>query len=842
MILDAIAALLVFALGRRLFSAAVGVVAAMLFWIWPEAVLWQSTIEYGFRFATLDCGLGASVIALRVAAGGEISSASTTPRPALRRRRRIDLAALGLLLGLGFWCSPEIAYFAIPIAFVLGFRLIRRRLRLGFGGLVLVAAAMVVGGLPWIWANLWSNFSSFHPATQPHPQFSEHFQVFQRHALPIALGLQLHGDGAWIGGATFGRIMEVIAVVGAVLFLAWCLFEQKGRLSSSSFASPFRCCTLSLALFTWYLVRHGRYVLYTATDAGDLVGRRRGRGSSGTFRCLPARGSEREFLAFPVVVVLALALTLLGAYRLGPFRPDHVAGTPAATWTSVQSNPNDFEVTLADDLKRVGATQVFAGYWLAYPLTFVSGGSVTATDLLFARNPAYLREVSRARPSGLGGRGSQGVRVLPARQHRRLDASRSGLRVAGHSLFDGARIRGPASPGGDPLSGGRDQCVRGRCRLAEPEDRSQKRVIKYVDGGPISTMSWSMVLLERSLVVTGQVLKHRQTPHQYDLGGRRQMAFELDQVLAANRGENFSLYSRNINPQLVRVLRSIGFDRFYERGEGAYLYDDEGRRYLDFLAGFGVFALGRAHPVVKRALHDAIDRDLPNLVQMDAALLPGVLAKELLYRCHGGMGRVVFTNSGAEAVEAAIKFARYSTKRERIVHADHAFHGLTLGALSANGGTDFQKGFGPLLPGFSKVPFGDIDLLEAELRRRDVAACLVEPIQGKGVHVATQEYWSAVPQALCKTYGTLLICDEVQTGLGRTGKMWAYEHYGLEPDIITISKALSGGFVPVGAMISSTGDLRLGLLLDGTRRGALLDIQEQPAGDGRRSGDLGGAR
>ena len=251
------------------------------------------------------------------------------------------------------------------------------------------------------------------------------------------------------------------------------------------------------------------------------------------------------------------------------------------------------------------------------------------------------------------------------------------------------------------------------------------------------------------------------------------------------------------------LLRSIGFDRFYERGEGAYLFDDEGRRYLDFLAGFGVFGIGRSHPVVKQALHDAIDRDLPNLVQMDAALLPGVLAKELLRRCHPGMGRVVFTNSGAEAVEAAIKFARYSTKRERVVHADHSFHGLTLGALSANGGSDFQRGFGPLLPGFSKVPFGDIDQLEAELRHRDVACYLVEPIQGKGVNTATPEYWRAV-EALCHQYGTLLICDEVQTGLGRTGKMWAHEHYAIAPDIITVSKALSGGYIPVGAMISST--------------------------------------
>ena len=161
------------------------------------------------------------------------------------------------------------------------------------------------------------------------------------------------------------------------------------------------------------------------------------------------------------------------------------------------------------------------------------------------------------------------------------------------------------------------------------------------------------------------------------------MGFDLNEVLAGHKGENFQLYSRYINPQLVRVLRSIGFDRFYARGEGAYLYDDEGRRYLDFLAGFGVFALGRGHPALKKALHEAIDADLPNLVQMDVALLPGVLASHVLKRCHPGMGRVFFTNSGAEAIEAALKFSRYATGRSRVLHCDHAFHGLTLGAAVA---------------------------------------------------------------------------------------------------------------------------------------------------------------
>ncbi len=281
------------------------------------------------------------------------------------------------------------------------------------------------------------------------------------------------------------------------------------------------------------------------------------------------------------------------------------------------------------------------------------------------------------------------------------------------------------------------------------------------------------------------------------------MGFDLQGVLDAHKGENFDRYRRFVNPQLVRVLSSIGFDRYYTKAEGAYLFDADGNRYLDFLAGFGVFGLGRGHPVIKKALHEAIDADLPNLVQMDAPLLAGVLAEELLNRLPKKMGRVFFTNSGAEAVEAALKFARCATGRDRVLHADHSFHGLTYGALSLNGGREFRNGFGSLLPGNGEVRFGDADSLEEALRRRDVAAFVIEVIQGKGVNVASQEYWDAVGE-LCERYGTLLVVDEIQTGLGRTGSLWAYEHYGLAPDIVTLSKALSGGFVPVGAMVCST--------------------------------------
>ncbi|HEY5272979.1 MAG TPA: hypothetical protein VIJ34_07065 [Acidimicrobiales bacterium] len=398
-LLDAIATSLVFALGRRLSSPTVGIGAALLFWIWPESMLWQSTIEYGFRFATLDCGLGLAVIGLRIAANGDrhpTGAGGTSGRD--QRRRRVDLVAMGLLFGVGFWCSPEVAYFAIPIAAVLGFRLLRGRLRLGLVDVVAGLAAVIAGALPWLWSNLRSNFASFHPATQPYPKLSEHYSMFTMHALPIALGLQLHGDGAWIGGERLGHAVELGSVVAVVIFLAWCLVERRaGFLVAFCIVFPL---LYSYWPFTWYWI-DARYVLYlppilaivASTAACELFAHLH----------LPTRITLRhELIVLPVVLALALSTTLVACYRLTPFRPDKVRGTPSATWTSFQSNPNDFEDTLADDLTRVGVSHVFAGYWLAFPLTFVSGGSVTASDILFSRNPTILAEVSNsADPSWL---------------------------------------------------------------------------------------------------------------------------------------------------------------------------------------------------------------------------------------------------------------------------------------------------------------------------------------------------------------------------------------------------------------------------------------------------------
>ena len=279
------------------------------------------------------------------------------------------------------------------------------------------------------------------------------------------------------------------------------------------------------------------------------------------------------------------------------------------------------------------------------------------------------------------------------------------------------------------------------------------------------------------------------------------MSFDLAAVLAARHGESRALHDRYLNPQLPRVLNTIGFERDYVRGEGCYLWDAEGARYLDLLSGFGVYALGRSHPAIKAALRNAIDADLANLVQMDCALLPGLLAEALVSRAHPGIERAFFCNSGAEAIEAAVKFSRRATGRTRVLFADHAFHGLTTGALSLNGGAEYRSGFGPLLASGS-VPFGDLAALERELAVGDVAAFVVEPIQGKGVNEAPDGYWPAAQEA-CRRHRSLFVIDEVQTGLGRTGRFFCHEHWGLRPDIVTVSKALSGGFVPVGAMLAT---------------------------------------
>ncbi|MBQ1159881.1 aspartate aminotransferase family protein [Streptomyces sp. A73] len=275
--------------------------------------------------------------------------------------------------------------------------------------------------------------------------------------------------------------------------------------------------------------------------------------------------------------------------------------------------------------------------------------------------------------------------------------------------------------------------------------------------------------------------------------------FDLTKLLAERGGERYELHMRHLNHQLPRMLRTIGFDKVYERAEGAYFYDAEGNDYLDMLAGFGVMGVGRHHPVVREALHEVLDAQLADLTRFDCQPLPGLLAEKLLSYAPE-LDRVFFGNSGTEAVETALKFARYATGRPRVLYCTHAFHGLTAGSLSVNGEDGFREGFAPLLPDTS-VPLGDLEALERELRKKDVAALVVEPVQGKGVHAAPPGYLRTARELLHR-YGALLIVDEVQTGLGRTGDFFAYQHEkDIEPDLVCVAKSLSGGYVPVGATL-----------------------------------------
>lgn len=275
---------------------------------------------------------------------------------------------------------------------------------------------------------------------------------------------------------------------------------------------------------------------------------------------------------------------------------------------------------------------------------------------------------------------------------------------------------------------------------------------------------------------------------------------DISEMFADRQFQRNTLHTRYLNEQLVRVLKTIGYDVGFQRGQGPYLFDRDGDRYLDLLSGFGVFAVGRNHPVIRDALKSVLDSELPNLVQLDLSTLAGVLAERLIAHVPY-MDKVFFANSGTECVEAAIKFARGATGRPGVVYCDHAYHGLSYGSLSLTDDANFRGGFGPLLPDCTVIPFNDLAALEKALMSRQVAAFIVEPIQGKGVNIPSDDFLPGAA-ALCKRYGTIFVADEIQSGMGRTGRFLAVEHWNVEPDMVLLSKSLSGGHVPVGAVLT----------------------------------------
>jgi acetylornithine/succinyldiaminopimelate/putrescine aminotransferase/predicted amino acid dehydrogenase/acyl carrier protein len=264
-------------------------------------------------------------------------------------------------------------------------------------------------------------------------------------------------------------------------------------------------------------------------------------------------------------------------------------------------------------------------------------------------------------------------------------------------------------------------------------------------------------------------------------------------------------FIEHVNPHLGELLEQLRLDKCFARGRGCELFDATGRRYLDFIASYGAVPFGHNPPEIWEALGRVRDAEEPNLVQPSCLLAAGTLARRLVALAPPGLRYVTFTNSGAEAVEAAIKLCRAATGRPGILAAQGSFHGKTLGALSATGNSKYQEHFGAPAPGFEHVPFGDADALTAALAARPghYAAFVVEPIQGEGGIVEPPPGYLARARALCQAAGALFVLDEVQTGLGRTGTMFACQAEGVVPDVMTLAKALGGGLVPIGACLAS---------------------------------------
>ncbi len=272
---------------------------------------------------------------------------------------------------------------------------------------------------------------------------------------------------------------------------------------------------------------------------------------------------------------------------------------------------------------------------------------------------------------------------------------------------------------------------------------------------------------------------------------------ELMQKLAKRSRE---LFRRHINP-VIGSLNEKAVKKFV-RGEDCYVWDEEGNRYLDFVAGFGSLNLGHNHPNIHRAIETVLNENAPGFIQAAINPLAATLAEQLASLAPGELDAVFFCNSGTEAVEAALKLARIESDRSGFLYCRKSYHGKSLGSLSVTGNKTYQKPFGPLLENCEAVDFGDLVSIDLALKTKRFAAFIVEPIQAEGGMITPPSGFLKAVRKICDETGTLLILDEVQTGMGRTGHMFASDYYGVEPDIMTLAKSLGGGIAPLGAMIT----------------------------------------
>jgi len=287
-------------------------------------------------------------------------------------------------------------------------------------------------------------------------------------------------------------------------------------------------------------------------------------------------------------------------------------------------------------------------------------------------------------------------------------------------------------------------------------------------------------------------------PKENNAGSRALLS--LEDALSLARNDVRNLHKEYGNSGLASLMGLLDFDKHFVGASGVSVWDSNGEEYLDFLGGYGSLNVGHNHPRVLEALDKV--RDCPALIQASLPALAGALARNLAQITPGDLKRSFFCNSGAEAVEGALKLARAATGKTDIIFCSNSFHGKTFGALSVTGREKYRKPFEPLLPGCHPVPFGDAGALEKAMHSYNPAAFIVEPIQGEGGIISPPKGYLSQAQRICKKYGALLIIDEIQTGLGRTGKMFACEHDNVEPDVMCLAKSLGGGIIPVGAFIT----------------------------------------
>lgn len=259
---------------------------------------------------------------------------------------------------------------------------------------------------------------------------------------------------------------------------------------------------------------------------------------------------------------------------------------------------------------------------------------------------------------------------------------------------------------------------------------------------------------------------------------------------------------RYVHPKLLKMFELAGMNATFVRAEGQYLWDAQGNRFLDFLTGGGVYLIGRNHPTVRQAIKDAVDLDLPNWSIVNPALLSGLLAGRLIEKAGDHYGKAIFTNTGTECTEVAVRFARYVTRRRRFLYLEGAFHGRTYAAISMCGSKALREGQEPLMPTCTPIKPNDIRALKRELAMGDVAAFVYEPVQGMTCEVLDPAYLREA-EILCEQYGTMMVADEVQTGLCRTGPWFRSTADGIRPHMMAVSKILSGGAIPVGAVLVS---------------------------------------